>query len=186
MLIIPFGSRRVVNNYVEAPSGVLRRVCDGFGNLNFISCSFTQLQSAQYLWSCLHCSVNGPHVSPDPQTHQQPKYLVCNINKGACAATKVFGSEKYIDLLYWLTIKPVVLVVYCSLSTLTFLRWCTLDANHIGSVLYSLSDMKLYVRIALKSWIYVCFSSVLVFYYAGRRLATGMSPVQVMLQNVYS
>jgi len=157
-MLITFGRRRVVNtrNYVEAPSGILRIVCDGFGNLNFISCSFTQLHSAQYLWSCLYFSVNGPHVSPDPQTHQQPIYLVCNINKGTCAATKVFGSEKYIDLLYWLTIKPVVLEVSCSLSTLTFLGWCTLHANHIGPVLSSLSEMKVYVRIALRSWIYRC------------------------------
>jgi len=99
MLIIPFGRRRVVNAYVEAPSGVLHIMCDGFGNLNFISCSFTQLQSAQYLGSRLYMSVNGPHVSPAPHTHQQHTrvYLVCNINSGTCAATKMFGSEKYID-----------------------------------------------------------------------------------------
>jgi hypothetical protein len=138
-------------------------VCDGFGSLNFISCSFMQLQWTQYLWSCLYSSVNGPHVSPDPQTHQQPKYLVCNINKGTWTATKVFGSEKYIDLLYWLTTKPVVREVCCSLYMLIFLGWCTLDAKHSCSVLSSLLDMKLYVRIALRSWIYACFSSVIVF-----------------------
>ena len=88
MLIIPFGSRRLVNTSVEAPPAVLRIACDGFGNLKFgnlnTSSHAVSRKSGQHsiLGSCLYLSVNGPNVSPAPHTHQQYVYLVCNINSG--------------------------------------------------------------------------------------------------------